>query len=317
MTWLSWRQQRTESLLTVALLALLAALFVPAALHLSSAYAHDHVGACLDRRTQACSEAIGSFGAQAGALRSALGWFNLLPGLIGVALAAPLVLDLESGTVAFAWTQSVTRARWLGTRLGLAVATALAAGGAYSLLLGWYRAPLDRVFGRFSDGAFDVQGTVPVAYVLFALGAGLAVGVVWRRTAPAMVVSFLAYFAGRAFVDMWLRGRLLTPVSATWGPNAHGPALRRAWVLSEGPSDRAGHPFSGSFKVLQECTRTVGGRFKSLDPACMARHGAGYTHAVYQPASRFWEFQGIETALFGGVALLLVAFAAWRVLSSD
>jgi hypothetical protein len=43
----------------------------------------------------------------------------------------------------------------------------------------------------------------------------------------------------------------------------------------------------------------------------MARHGAGYSHVVWQPASRFWEFQGIETALFGGVALLLIAFAAW------
>jgi len=25
-------------------------------------------------------------------------------------------------------------------------------------------------------------------------------------------------------------------------------------------------------------------------------------HAVYQPASDFWPLQGIETALFGGVA---------------
>ncbi len=34
-------------------------------------------------------------------------------------------------------------------------------------------------------------------------------------------------------------------------------------------------------------------------------------HTVFQPASRFWELQGIETALFGGTALLLIAFAAW------
>ena len=44
---------------------------------------------------------------------------------------------------------------------------------------------------------------------------------------------------------------------------------------------------------------------------CLAEHGAGYMHAVFQPASRFWELQGIETALFGGTALLLIAFAAW------
>ena len=36
-------------------------------------------------------------------------------------------------------------------------------------------------------------------------------------------------------------------------------------------------------------------------------------HAVYHPASRFWLFQGIETALFGGVAVALIAFAAWWI----
>jgi len=41
--------------------------------------------------------------------------------------------------------------------------------------------------------------------------------------------------------------------------------------------------------------------------------GVGPTtmHAVYQPASDFWPLQGLETALFGGVALILIAFAAW------
>ena len=50
-----------------------------------------------------------------------------------------------------------------------------------------------------------------------------------------------------------------------------------------------------------------------IDPSCLAKHGAGYNHAVYQPASRFWLFQGIETALFGGVALALILFAAWWI----
>ena len=34
-------------------------------------------------------------------------------------------------------------------------------------------------------------------------------------------------------------------------------------------------------------------------------------HATYLPAGRFWALQGIETALFGGAALVLLAFAAW------
>jgi glycosyltransferase involved in cell wall biosynthesis len=39
--------------------------------------------------------------------------------------------------------------------------------------------------------------------------------------------------------------------------------------------------------------------------------------AVYQPVSHFWPLQLTETALFVGVAFLLIAFAAWRVLASD
>ena len=34
---------------------------------------------------------------------------------------------------------------------------------------------------------------------------------------------------------------------------------------------------------------------------------------VYHPASRFWLFQGIETALFLGLAAALLAVTVWWV----
>lgn len=227
------------------------------------------------------------------------------------------MIELEQGTVVFGWTQGMTRARWLATKLAVAIATAVVAGAAYSVLFSWARGPFDAVFGSFSDSVFDFEGTVPIAYFLFALGLGLAVGVVFRRTAPAMVVAFLAYFGARISVDTWLRQHFMTPLTATWGPNANGSNLSRAWILFEGPSNRAGHVFTGSFPALQRCVSAAPGGVKSVDSNCLARLGANYVHAVYQPASRFWEFQGIETALFGGIALLLIAFAAWRVLRTD
>ncbi len=314
MIWLSWRQQRSETLLAAALLVLLTAIVVPVGIHVASLYDADHVAACLRSTSEACHQAISDFGGRSGALGSALGWFTLFPGLLGVALAAPIVLDLESGTATFAWTQGVTRTRWLATRLSLAVGTALVAGGALTLLLTWYRGPLDAVFGRFGSGVYDVEGTVPLAYVLFALGLGLAVGVVWRRTALSLVVAFLGYVGPRLFVDSWLRQRFESPLGVTWGLHTPEPALKGAWILWSGPSDQAGHPFSGGFQALEACARLVGPGIRSLDPACLARHGAGFNHAIYQPASRFWEFQGIETGLFGGVALLLLGFAVWWLL---
>lgn len=322
MIWLSWRLQRTETLIAAAIVLLLAALFVPAGVHLASFYAHDDVARCIARKTPACQQTLADFGSRAGVLRSVMPWLTLLPGLVGVALAAPLILELESGTYRLAWTQSVTRGRWLAARLSLAIAAALAAGGLLALLLTWYRGPLDHVYGRFDGSSgFDVEGVVPLGYVLFALGLGLAVGVLWRRTAPAVVGAFLAYVACRLFVDGWLRQRFVAPVTKTWSVTspvvAPGPRLERAWILWSGLTDRAGRPFTGGYATLQACGRVTYKGDKALNPHCLARHGAGFSTAVYQPASRFWEFQAIETALFAGLGLLLIAFAAWRVLGSD
>jgi hypothetical protein len=315
--WLSWRQQRTETVLSAALVALLAALFIPAGLHLASFYDHHGVAHCLAGKTLACGQTLADFGNRAGILRSVVPWLTLLPGMVGVALAAPIVLDLEGGTYRLAWTQSITRGRWLATRFSLAVVTALAAAALLAVLFTWYRTPLDHVFGRFDGTSFDLEGTVSLGYVLFALGLALAVGVAWRRTAPAVIASFLGYVACRLFVDGWLRQRFVTPLSATWSINARGPNLNRDWVLWSGMTDRAGHPFTAGFAAVQACGHVGLKGAKALNAQCLARHGGGYNHAVWQPATRFWEFQGIETALFAGVGLLLIAFAAWRVLSSD
>jgi hypothetical protein len=316
-TWLSWRQQRIEMLITAVILVLLATAFVPAGIHLADLFARLHLARCVNRGTEACQFAVGNFNLSAGFFNGLLdsGWFNLIPGLIGVALAAPLLLDLENGTTRLAWTQSITRQRWIATKGIVALGTVLVAGAAFSLLFTWYLRPFDRIYGRWDK--FDFEGIVPLGYVLFALGVALAIGVLLRRSAAALVVAFGAYVAVRLFVESWLRQRFITPLSATWGLHASGPNLSHAWVIREGPSDKAGHLFSGSSNVFQQCATPGPKGARALDAGCMARHGAGFTHVLYQPASRFWEFQGIETALFGSLAALLLAFAAWRVLRTD
>jgi hypothetical protein len=316
MIWLSWRQQRTETLVTAVLLALLTVAFVPTGIHLADLFEQDHLARCITHHTEACGLLVGSFADTPGVLRSLFdgGWLNFVPGLIGVALAVPVLLEVENGTTRLAWTQSITRRRWLATKLGVAVGTVALAAAGFSALFTWYQQPLARLFGRWDK--FDFAWLAPIGFALFALGVAIAIGVVWRRTAAAIVVAFFAYVAARLFDQSWLRQRLVTPRSATWGPHATGPELANAWIISSGPSDKAGHLLGNGSQVIQECAR-FGRNFKGIDQTCMARHGAGYSHTIWQPASRFWEFQGIEFALFAGVGLLLVAFAAWRVLRAD
>lgn len=317
MIWLGWRQQRTETVITAALLALLAAALIPDGIHLANLFAQQGIARCIGHRTPACSLAIENYGGQTGFVRSLVegGWLNLVPGLIGVALAAPLLLDLENGTTRLAWTQSVTRRRWITTKLALPIGVALAAAVCFSLLFTWYQEPLDRIYGHWDE--FGFEGIVPLAYTLFAFGLALGIGVLWRRSAAALIVAFAAYVAVRLFVQGWLRQRLVAPLSATWGLHGSGPNINQAWVITEGPSDKAGHLFSGSSLVLQTCARQGPNGDKGLSPTCMARYGAGFTHLLYQPGSRFWEIQGLEFALFGGLAALLVAFATWRILRTD
>ena len=46
----------------------------------------------------------------------------------------------------------------------------------------------------------------------------------------------------------------------------------------------------------------------------MAKVGTTYHQLVtYQPASRYWELQGCEPAIFLGAALLLGGFCLWYV----
>lgn len=307
MIWVVWRRQRTESLVTVGLLVLLAALLVPTGIEMASAFDRDGIAACLGVEPgQACGQAISSFNARFDSLNSFIAWLTIVPGLIGVLLAAPLVLELEQRTHRLAWTQSVSRARWLAGKLGLAIAVALAASLAFTLLVTWWRAPIVRLEGRMDSSVFDSEGTVVFGYTLFALGLAAAVGVVWRRAVASLVVGFVGYFAVRIFVDTWLRQRLLSPLTAT----THlltGNRLNHAWILDQYPSDRLGHHVQIPFAL---CGPPPVGGGKPQIGDCLAQHGI-FMHVVYQPASRFWALQGIETACFGGAALLLLAFAAW------
>jgi len=310
--WVSWRQQRTETLIAAALLALIAAVLVPTGIEMAHAYQHGGLSACTDMSTSTtCANAIQSFNSRFQSTAGLTAWFTLLPGLIGVLLAVPYVLELESGTFRLAWTQSITRGRWIATKLAAMIGVAVLAALAMTLLITWWRTPLVHLNGRMENSVFDLEGTVVFGYVLFALALALAAGVVWRRTVPALIVAFIGYVAARVFVDAWLRRRFEKPLTATWAefiPGAGGhpasgappAALDHAWILRQYPSDKFGHAVD---VVLGHCAPAAS--------RCLAHPGAVYSHVVYQPASRFWLFQGIETAMFGGAALLLIAFAAW------
>lgn len=306
MTWLSWRLQRTETIITVGILALLAAFLVPTGLNMWHAYDHDGLAACLSvNPNSTCSNAIGDFRQRFQSLSDNATWFTLVPGLIGVLLAAPFINDLEHGTYRLAWTQSITRRRWLVGKLGLPVLTALLASGGLIALFTWWRSPMANLDGRIENAIYDMTGTVIIGYTLFALGLALALGVVWRRVAPSLLVAFVGYFAVRLLVDYKLRDHLVAPVHATWRGLRQPASFNNAHVIN-------------MVAIVHGHRIFAGGSFLGGGPKFAAPNLAhAVFHAVYQPVSHFWPLQLTETALFAGAGLLLVAFAAGRVLASD
>ena len=126
------------------------------------------------------------------------------------------------------------------------VASVAVAGCVIALAM-WSRAPIDHLNGHMNANTYDAEGIVPIADALFVLGVAVAIGALWRRAVPALLVSFVVYVVGRAFMDSWLRQRLLSPVKTTWlGGEGSGPNLNKALVIDQFVSDKNGHRLAGA-----------------------------------------------------------------------
>lgn len=330
MTWVTFRRFRFE-LITLALaLTALGAWLVHSGWQRYAIYDVPYFGsisvaACVREVPQPepgspCYSIIGAFlnqtrGSGQGILLSRmLGLLlALTPPLVGALLGAPLIArELERGTFRLVWTQSRTRGAWLRGSVLAAALAALALVGAITLTTMWWRAPLDAILGRFQDG-FELEGVVPLAYVLFALALGIVVGVIMRSSVPAILVTLTGYYLIHIPLG-FLRARYLPPLTLTYNPAAaipaNGPQLGD-WQLTSGFVDSASHPIS------QDLINTICG---AGDPttvgnptsACVHAHGWLY-QITWQPDSRFWLFQGIESAIFVALAAALLALAVWWV----
>ena len=266
-----------------------------------------------------------------------IGVLYLAPALIGIFWGAPLITrELEANTFRPAWTQSITRSRWIAVKLAAIGLATMATAGLLSLMTSWWAGPVDRAlplgggdvgkglgaFGTLSPLLFGARGIAPVGYAAFAFALGVTAGVLIRRTLPAMAVTAGSF----AFVQLawpnWIRPHLITPltkiapiipakISGIMISTNHmrvtvGVNLPGAWILSRRAITPTGRTFTGP--VPRAC-HTQGIQ------ACNAAIGRLHLRQIvtYQPASRFWQFQWYETAIFFAAALALAAFSFWWV----
>jgi hypothetical protein len=226
MTWVAWRQQRAEVVLGAVALVVLAALFIPTGLHMSSAYNTDGAAACVTHPASGCEQFLDAFDGRFSTILGVTDWFAFLPVLIAVIFAAPFALELERGTYRLTWTQSITHRRWLAAKLLVALGGAGVAAAGIALLLTWWREPLDHFHGRIEPGAFQVEGIAPIAYAVFAAALIIALGTILRRTIPAIAIGIVVFLTVRVAIETSVRPHFASPLEARRGAN-----LDTAWVL--------------------------------------------------------------------------------------
>jgi hypothetical protein len=108
------------------------------------------------------------------------------------------------GTHKLAWTQSLSRGRWLAAVLAVAATGALAATGVLAALLTLVLPGADG--DPMAWPYYESHGLVPYARALFALTLGVALGAVTRHTRIAMPLSMLLAGVGQ-LAGRGLRGR--------------------------------------------------------------------------------------------------------------
>jgi len=313
MTWLAWRQHRQQALFGAVSFALLGVFLLLTGRHMHSVFDSSGLSHCLATRNHGdCGDFESSFESRFGSLRQLSPFLMVLPGLVGLFWGAPLLArELEQGTHRLVWTQDVGRLRWLAAKLGFVLGLTLVFAFAFSALITWWLGPLNASTGsRFQPGIFDQQGIVPVAYTVFALALGIAAGAILGRTMPAMAVALVGFVVPRLLVGGFLRRHYEAPVTQHIVPlpgvDVNHPG---AWVLHSYTLDGSGHQVP-LFATGSACSAN-GATARAL-AACIHRHGF-VNIATLQPAGRFWLFQGIETALYGGVALALLALAVYWI----
>jgi hypothetical protein len=324
MTWLVWRLHRAQLYIAAALLAALTVLLLVTGLQMASQY-HSALAACAANNSCANLASTLFLGSHA------VGFLVIMtlgvPALFGLFWGAPLVAsELETGTSQFAWMQSVTRKRWLAVTAGWMLLAAAAWGGAVSGLVTWWSGPDNALqLDQFKPGRFDIMGIVPVGYALFAIALGLCAGALLRRTLPAMAVTLAGFIAVRAVVTLWLRPHYISAVTVTYKLFSGYTPTGSYWQLAQGIRNPAGGlvpaPNGAAIDGIpvgslpSACAAAASGVRPT--PSCRDALSAFHGFITYQPASRYWAFQGIEFGIFAALAAALIAVTAVVLLRRD
>jgi hypothetical protein len=208
MTAVALRQSRTELAVIGLILLALAAYLVPSGLDRFADYENSGLKACVEDG-RACGQLRDRLVSEYDKSSFVTGWFHVIPGIAGLVLAFPIVSEFEQRTYRLAWTQSISRERWLAAKVLVGLVGVLAFALAFTAVHTWWFHPLDRsvtLAGRDLGQSFGFEGVVPFCYTLFAYSLAVSAGVVTRKTLAAVGVALGGFIAIRLTLESVFRG---------------------------------------------------------------------------------------------------------------
>jgi hypothetical protein len=324
MTWVLWRQYRGTAAIAGAVLAAFAVLFLITGLQ-DAAQWHTALANCAKDGT--CGSLARTVSLGSGPVHALTFLTLAVPLLFGMFWGGPAVArERETGTVQFAWTQSVTRWRWLSAKTGWLLLAGAVFGGAVAGILTWWYAPVNALKqGQFTQGVFDIQGIVPIGYAVFAVALGIAAGALIGRSLPALAVTGGVFLAVRLAVTYWVRVHYMPAVTTIYSVTQSFTPKGQFWPLAQGAVLPGGQLTTGMSvgpgviaispgTALPPSCQPLGPVNSVL--ACLTRLGYR-SFWTYQPGYRFWPFQFIETGIFVALAAALIAVTFFVVRRRD
>ncbi|GLF99217.1 ABC transporter permease subunit [Streptomyces yaizuensis] len=336
MMWLNWRQFRVQALAGAGALALIAVYLLYVGGDVRDGY---EVYQANCQNAADCAKARSQFrGAHENTLLFLAAGLGLIPAVIGTFWGAPLIArELENGTHRLVWNQSVTRPRWLLSKILLVGVASMILTGAAAALLTWAASPFDEVIrNEFSTFVFGARNITPIGYAALAFTLGTILGLLLRKTLPAMAVTLVGFLVFQFFFPNVVRPALISPERTTLamsaqsineaqslgsiggGPVINGvkiPGQPEAWIAETSPlRTKDGKTLDGA--TFNGCLDTppktgAGGTFGDA-AVCLAKQDL-HVDVSYHPKSRYWAFQWLETAIYLLISGILTGFGLWRI----
>jgi hypothetical protein len=338
---MAWRLQRSVYLFFFVVAMTLIGLVIANGLHTHSLLHQWNSVICYGTRHGYATNNVRRCGVVFQAINSSKGYdqiYNLfallVPAILGIQLGASLVAgEFSHKTTRAAWTQSLTRTRWLASKIVVSVASMTVLGVLLGVTFTWWIGVVQYA-PRVTTTEFTYDGWMPLVTGIFAFAVATVIGIVVRRPgwtiAAALAVTVVVMWTMQNEVRpnlVPLRTAVVeTVILSTGDGGAIGAkpihvAPQNAWIVFQGEEP----VISGNAILTQAATQhwlnvvsnCENGPVSTIQISTCERKLGLRDVQLYVADDEFWTLQLREGGVYLVGATSLFALGLWLLRRSE